>query len=271
MAHDKIKVICSPLPFSQMKVVREFDCGVTISEMLDDLLRHSRIDIRAIVTIDGDIIPEYEWATKEPSPSNHVTLRVVPMGLGGGGKKNPIASLLSIAVMIAAPSISTAILGKSLAGQTIFGSFTVGKLFSGAIGMVSRLAISALMPPPKQSNASSNIANTASSPTQFIQGASNQIDPYGVVPICLGRNRYFPKQAALGYIETKGAQQFVRQLNGLRAQFAVRQGAVNGATAGVEIGAGLTLGGIVEGSGQGREISGAEGQGMVRRCGCEFS
>ncbi len=66
------------------------------------------------------------------------------------------------------------------------------------------------------------------------------------------------------------AQQFARKFDGLRAQFTVGQGGVYGTAAGVEVGAGLAPGGVVERLGQRREIGSAKGQGMICRRGVEF-
>jgi len=208
-----ITVYASPLPFSNKQVKRVALPGSTIEDIVFLITPDLHRGLGAVVTINGYHINRKHWHRVRPKEGTLVNVRIVPQG--GGGKKNPIASLLSIAVMIAAPALSTAVLGSALAGTSILsvGSFslTYGTLLSGAISMVGRLAISALAPPPKQSNAGI-ITNPSESPTMFIEGARNSILKYGVVPVCLGKNRMFPPQAALPYTETSGGEQYVRQL-----------------------------------------------------------
>ena len=64
------------------------------------------------------------------------------------------------------------------------------------------------MSTPKQSRSTSEKESQSS----FIEGASNAINKYGIIPVNLGTNRMFPPQAALPYTETSGNNQYSRQL-----------------------------------------------------------
>ena len=52
--------------------------------------------------IDDQYIPRDRWRVVRPKPGVTVTLRVVPHGGGGGGGKNPLRTVLTIAVIAAA-------------------------------------------------------------------------------------------------------------------------------------------------------------------------
>lgn len=215
---NNLQVHASPLPFSNKQVQLTVPLGATIADIVNTAMpqRYHAAPVGAVVMINGEIIPREYWGRVRPKPGPHnIAVRIVPTG-GGGGKKNPIASLLSIAVMIAAPYIAGAILGPTLAAAQVgIGSLTYGGLLSSVIGVVGRLAVSALAPPPKPSNTGYNgtaVANPAESPTQFIEGARNAINPFGVVPVPLGVNRMFPPQAARPFTETENNDQYVRQL-----------------------------------------------------------
>lgn len=216
---NNLKVYTSPLPFSNKQTAITVPLGASIQDIVNAAmpahLRGAGV-LGAVAMINGEVIPREYWPRVRPKAGHHnIAVRIVPTG-GKKGGKNPIASILSIAVLIAAPYVAGAILGPALAATQIgIGTLTYGGLLSSAIGIVGRLAISALAPPPKPSNAGSggnSVSNATESPTQFIEGAKNSLVPFGVVPVNLGTNRMFPLQAARPFTESQSNDQYVRQL-----------------------------------------------------------
>ena len=211
---NQINVVACPAPFSDAQ--RKFGAapGSTIQDIIDGLVpdRLKNSGIAATIFINGEAVPREYWRSIKPKMGTLVNINIVP-GDSGGGKKNPLATVLSIAVLIAAPYASAAILGGGIIASTATGAALISSGLTAAIGAVGRLAVSALAPPPRAGNAGQNIvSNPAQSPTQFIEGATNALNPYGVVPVCLGTNRMFPLQAARPYSETIDNHQYVRQL-----------------------------------------------------------
>lgn len=204
--NNAVNVFASPLPFSNLRVHHFIPEGATLADMVEAVAGK---DLEAVVFINDHIIFRDNWHLVRPKQGTLVNIRIVPQG---GGGKNPLSALLSIALLIAAPYLSSAILGSTLAATSALGGLTTyGGLLSGAIGIVGKLLVSALAPPPRPSSAGT-ISNPSESPTLFVEGARNTINRFGTVPICLGTNRMFPLQAALPYQETAGKNQFVRQL-----------------------------------------------------------
>lgn len=216
--NETLKVYASPLPFSNRQMLVKALPGSTLRQIVENVVpeKYKGAGVAAVVMINGEIIPMAYWDSVRPKIHTLVNVRVVPQGGGGGGKKNPLATILSIAVMIAAPYVAGAILGPTLAATQIgIGTLTYGGLLSSAIGVVGRLAISALAPPPKSSATTyggGGASNPAESRTQFIEGARNSLSPFGVVPVNLGTNRMFPLQAARPFTESQNNEQYVRQL-----------------------------------------------------------
>lgn len=205
---ESLNVYASPLPFSNKQVKQYAAPGSSVFDIVNNVCPERLVGaVDAVVMIDGHIIYRQYWHLVRPKMGTIVNVRIVPTG--GGGKKNPIASLLSIAVMIAAPYLGAAI-GAALGGA--FASAIGTSLISAGVSVLGRMAVSALAPPPKPSNAGGPISNPTESPTQFIEGARNSISPYGVIPICLGTNRMFPLLAARTFTETFNNDQYVRQL-----------------------------------------------------------
>lgn len=208
---ESLKIYASPLPFSNKQIQTIAKLGSTVEEIVTAVCPPQLMgaNIGAVVMINGQRINRKYWHVVRPKLGTVINVRIVPKG---GKGKNPLAAILSIAVMIAAPYIAGAILGPTLAATQIgIGSLTYGGLLAGGISVVGKMLVSALAPPPKPSNAGS-VSNPSSSPTQFIEGARNSINPFGVVPICLGTNRMVPLQAARPFTETENNRQFVRQL-----------------------------------------------------------
>lgn len=210
---NDLKIYAAPLPFSNKQVKLTVPLGATIQDIVNTAMpvQNQSLPFGAVVMIDGEIIPFEYWHRIRPKPGTHnIVVRVVPQG-GGDGGKNPIATLLSIAVLVAAPYVG-AYLATSLGVTSTIGT----QLITAAVGAIGRLAVSALSPPPTPTNAGNGntgfSSGPAESPTQFIEGASNAINRFGIIPVCLGTNRIFPPQAALPFTETQDNNQYVRQL-----------------------------------------------------------
>lgn len=207
-----LQVFAAPLPFSNRQVKAEVLVGSTVEEIIESILpfKFDGVeDIGAIVTINGQVILRRNWKRVRPKLGTIINVRVVPQKSGG---KNPFATLLSIALLVAAPYAAAAATGyaaTALGVTSLIGSQAIylgTRLFIGVVGF---LVTSALSPPPQQTRAAKN---PLENPTQFIEGAQNVIDPYGVVPINLGTNRMMPKQAARPYTEAQDGENYVRQL-----------------------------------------------------------
>lgn len=216
---NNLAIYASPLPFSNKQIKAHAVVGSTVQQIVDLVLPKELKDanLDAHVFIGGHPVPREKWRNIKPKEGHLINVRLVPQG--GGGGKSPIATLLSIAITIAAPGIGNAIAlglqGTFATGAVIWNvgstALSWGTVFGAAVGVVGKMLVSALAPPPKPSNAG-QISNPAESPTQFIEGAKNSLNPFGVIPICLGTNRMFPLQAARPFTETQNGDQYVRQL-----------------------------------------------------------
>lgn len=195
----------SLLPFAASRCTAQVPEGLSIKEIVDFLIPRQVRGLAIVVNINDEVVPAHMWACIKPKQHALVGVNVVPAG-GGGGKKNPLTTILSIAVAIAAPYVAGAILGTGIIASTAAGAMAISGAVRIGISMIGYLAISMLSSTPKQS------ASVSESRTQFIEGASNAVNKFGVIPINLGVNRMFPPQAALPYTESIGKDQYVRQL-----------------------------------------------------------
>lgn len=211
---EGVKVLASVLPFSIEPKKFEVCEGLSVQQIMDNFTKDPDMQLSVHVYIGSAYIERCYWDQVYPKPGALVSIKLVPQG--GGGKKNPLATVLMIAVMAAAAWAGPAIAG-SLAASGVVGaagttSFAIASaLGSALVSTVGNLLVSAIAPPPKQ-RMNSAVTNPAEAQTLFIEGARNEMDPYGVVPIAFGKVRVFPKLSARSYTEASGDDQYVRQL-----------------------------------------------------------
>ncbi len=200
-------------PFGMKADQREYYHGVTLQEIYDDLVPQGVKSLGCFITIGGEIINPVYWRHVRPKPGMLIEIRVVP---GKGGGKNPLTTILSLAVTLAAPMIAAPIAGAlgfttmTSAGLITWSAAGVAAV-NAAVTLAGRLLISAIAPPA--SDGSGNAGGIEQdTPTLFITGARNVISPGSTVPAPLGKVRMVPPQGALPYTETVGSDQYVRQL-----------------------------------------------------------
>ena len=212
-----LAIYATPLPFNKTPrriLVLE---GMTINEIVEVAVPVEFRDFSTVVFLDGRPILPNQWGDIKPNLGQVVNVSVVPQG--GGGKKSPIATIISIAAMVAAPYLATTY-GVALASAVtgVYGpvtatqAFLAGAAIRGAVGLAGMLLSNAIAPPPKQKSSGNVENNITESQTQFIEGAGNNFQPFGVVPVCLGTNRMFPPQCARPFTEASGKNNFVRQM-----------------------------------------------------------
>lgn len=188
-----------------------FEPGKTLLSILDESCPEHR-NYRALVFIGDHYIEPRFYHCVRPKAGHVIAINIAPHG--GKGGKNPLRTIIGLAISFAAPYAAGAILGTSLAATAAFGSITYGTLLSGALTMVGNLAMNALIPTakPKAPSLSGGGSKVGESQTYFIQGARNRLLPFGNVPEVLGTHRIVPPQGAQPYTEVSADIVYSRQL-----------------------------------------------------------
>ena len=152
-----------------------------------------------VIALVGDVaVPRAMWPHIAPKPGVEIILRRVPEG--GGGGKNPLSAILSIASFFVPLAWGPAFMGLQGIGW-------YGVLAKGALTLLG-MALS--RPQSQRLGSASAIARE---PTTFqVTGGSNKVTPYGVVPRVYGRHRVYPPFAAQPYTETVGGKQYLNLL-----------------------------------------------------------
>ena len=159
--------------------------------------RSGRADIAAY--INGLPVPRAAWAETRLRAGQIVTLRAALAG--GGGDKNPLATILQLAVLVAAIVVPPLLFASSWA-QALTGA---------AITIAGGLIVNALAP-PRVSDAALPEPGAASLPIYSLRNGSNRARPYQPLLLVLGAHRVFPDLGAAEYTEFVDGEQYLHQI-----------------------------------------------------------
>lgn len=200
---NMINVFMAPHPFAMERIDAKIAEGKTVDDIISELQPDKFFSSYAHVYVNGEYIERECWCKKMPKAGDVVSIRMIPQG--GGGSKNPLRTVLALAVMAGTgflASGATSILG----GLSIFG-FNVSGIVAGGVNLLGKLVLNAIAPP-----SSSKYSSSKESATLFIQGARNKVNAFGRVPKVLGKHRFVPPLGALPYTEIVGDDQYLRML-----------------------------------------------------------
>ena len=202
----QLSVISASHPLLTAHSRVELPVGLDLDQILeavqaDPILRH-----HAHIFLDGALIPRTNWRNVTPGIGQQVTIRVVPTG--GGGGKNPLRIILSIAILVVGTAFGGP-LGVAL-------GFASGSAVGAAIGTAlittaGGLLLNAIVPPPQPTFTGEHEGKKASQ-VFAIQAARNRPSPFSSVPVILGRHKMVPPLGAQTYTEIHGGSQYLRML-----------------------------------------------------------
>lgn len=223
-----VRLVGCPHPLRMERIDSCIPAGLTLLEMVaqscDELKVPAALRGFGYAWIDGKPVPFSKWGNVRPGPGQTVTVRVVPgsSGGGGGGGKDVGRAIMTIAVVAAAVytagAASTWLVGQSWASVGINSAYTIGQIGGAIAGMgvaVAGMAAVNAMVPVRAAQVSGaralggGGANT-SEEAYSISGMQNVLDPYGPIPLALGRVRWAPKHAAKPYTETVENERYIR-------------------------------------------------------------
>ena len=193
---DDRQIIVSPSLIHAPKVVA-MPYGMTIRQIVDRANPAGEV----VVEVDGAVVPEDRWDYAPPDKA-HVMISV-PMH--GGGGKNPFRIILMIAVMAAAFYVGAGLM--AMGGFFEAGSMSAMFAATGVMTAGSML-VNAIAPVRIDSQKKS----TEDSNTYSISGAQNKSNPWGTVPVVLGRHRMYPPFGADPYTEIADGDEYLNLL-----------------------------------------------------------
>jgi sulfur carrier protein ThiS len=206
---DKIRMTAVVHPFKSAKKLLEFKEGTTVKDMIVYAQPEAEKIRHAVIFINGRVIPRKLWAEYKPKASELVEARVcpIPRGGGDGGGKNVLRFVLTIAV------VALSVWAGGIVGAWIGTAAGWAAGATAVFATVGMLAVNALCPTKATSSlAELSGTDSADSNTLYIEGAQNSLNPFGVVPVLLGKYRQTPPQGSKPYTEMIGSDQYIRML-----------------------------------------------------------
>ena len=197
--------------------------GVRESFMRRGVAQIGTRDLKNNVTVWRPI-SQALWKTRKLNDGELLRFRLLPAGGGGGGGKNPLRTILTIIVAVAAVAVSAMVGGWALGvsaltkmtatGITLNAAGTALVALSGlavsTIGMVLVNAIAPIKAPTLGGLGSS--ATRDESQVYGLSAGQNPINQWGRVPVPLGRGRFAPPKAASPYTVNSGDDQYLHEL-----------------------------------------------------------
>ena len=198
---NALQVVSNEHPLLTKEVHTTISAGTSLEEIIRAIQPDPVLREYANCTVNDAIVsPEY-WSKTYPKEGDIVVIRILP---GGGGDKNPLRIILTIAAIAISFSTFGATLGAALgfsgAAATVVGNtlWVVG----------SAILIDAIAP----LRGPSRPENSEESPNFFIDGARNRAQLFNSVPVIFGKHRMFPPLGAQTYTELVGDDQYLRML-----------------------------------------------------------
>ncbi len=153
------------------------------------------------------------WDDTFVSEGDVVAFIPLPQGGGGGGGKNPLRTVLMLAVMVAAIYFAPMLAPSLVSAFGVSSTVALG-LAQAGIALVGATLVNVLIPPPKPSAITANFGSApAPSPTYSLQAQGNQARLTQPIPVIYGRHRVYPDLAATPWAEYDGNQQYLHQLH----------------------------------------------------------
>jgi hypothetical protein len=189
-----IKVVALLHPFNQDRIIKEVDIMSLreIYEVFDPVLpiEHARIMVDDKPVSDFDIIPE---------DGQSVIIRVIPGGSNQEAGKTSLAGFGLVLLGAALTVFSGGLLSSIGIGVMITGAgmFATGLIIAGVNTLIGQFG---------------DTGTHDSEQLPQIRGARNRSNPWGAIPIVLGKHLVTPPYASTPFTEIVGNDQYLRQL-----------------------------------------------------------
>lgn len=180
-----MQVAVSRHPLRMTRDVLPMQAGLSLTEMLLEAQPDPRLRESVRIFVRGEEVPEAWWPQVRPKPGAVVSIVLLP---AGGGGKNILGIVLGLAVVAAGFAFGAPLLGIGIG--------------LGILGAV-------LAPVPNVENP--RLGNAIDRPQLVLEGARNQIRPFDVIPVMLGKRPVVPPKLR-PVREIAGDQVFLREL-----------------------------------------------------------
>jgi len=190
-----------PHPLKTQRYLTTVVPGTRVSELVQNICQEHNIQpelkSRISVLVNGYVIPQEQWSTRVIQLGDVIEYRAVP------GREEDLRMVAFVALAIYAPYLANAALGGSIAvgvgaaGGVLAGSAALAGLATAGVMLIGGSLINALA--PIRQPADPRDPGTALR-QEMIAGGQNRGNPYGSIPVILGKLRITPALGSNNYL-----------------------------------------------------------------------
>lgn len=190
-------------PLKTQRIDTVLDCSKPLIDIQDQIRANlpKELHFDGVFMVDGRVIVREEWETYIPTPGQRIEYRAVPQG--DLGRIVATLALVYVSIQFGAPLASWA------TGSTVAAGTAAAAIGSAVITIAGTALINSIFP-VRQPELNNSL--TTSKSQLVFQGGSNQANPYGAIPIVLGKFRYTPPVGAINYVETVGTDSYIKMI-----------------------------------------------------------
>lgn len=201
---ETVRVTARMHPFDGERVILDLPAGLSVEELAASAYAGRTRALRwqgdLVATLEGTAVPRALWPRVRPKAGTSLVLKPVPRG--------GVARIILTIVVAIAAVVAAIYAPYLLPGLTQLEASLVGAAAAAAVSIVGNILINALFPirPPE-------LENSGGRKELFsIAAVRNEADPFGPIPVILGRHRVYPKFGARPYTEVLGDDEYLRGL-----------------------------------------------------------
>lgn len=214
-----INLILKPNPFTNETIAYTFDKSDRLNNIILDTLSQAEklpnlpkadllYDMSNYVEVDNILIPKEKWKNYIVDDESRINLVFLPLGSGGEGEdKSTVATVLGAVVAVVASVASFGVAGAAAGALGAVGANLAGAAVGAAISIAGGLAINALFPAQAAADTQSEIK--LDKDTYSLTGGRNNINPYGTIPVVLGKIKVTPYYYRPTFFEAQGSLQYL--------------------------------------------------------------
>ena len=208
-----VQVLAAPHPFKTEAIDFALPAGGTLEDILEAVQADAILRRHAHIFVGGHYVPRRFWGRVYPKGGVTVEVRIVPTG---GGGKNPLRTILTIAVIAAAAAFGgplgaalTPALGHGLAALGLALPVALPGAVGSALILIGGMLLVNWLVPIKPPSIESN---RDESPSYFLDRIQNTARIYSPVPVIFGRHKVVPPLGASPVTEAMGDTNRLRVL-----------------------------------------------------------
>lgn len=213
-----INLFLKPNPFTSETITYKFDKSDSLNNIIINTLSQAETlpnlpksnilyEMANYVEVDNILIPKEKWKNYIVEDNSRINMVFLPLGSGGEGDKSIVAAVLGAVVAVIASVASFGVAGAAAGALGTVGANMAGAAVGAAVSIAGGLAINALFPAQAAADTQNEIK--VDKDTYTLTGGRNQINPYGAIPVILGKIKVTPYYYRPTFFEAQGSLQYL--------------------------------------------------------------